>query len=254
MTNKNRYIDYEEFGKTVYNNIKKIWLDPEIERRSKNGIAFTDQIRAVQILIYPEKKTIIRFNDEVEAYVTFYKKKGVAKEKYDPVYEYEVEGIKSARVTEKDDPNCAQILILKIQEYYHIYFDFRYNKQIAFTFISSSKNFYKSAINNYEKNAIQPCVDNLYSSAELAIKSLFLTWPNIKPHKGLSHKIIKNMYEEYAELGNVKKEYKEIFNELYELRPRLRYFQPDYNISKEKIEHYLRIIKEIIEDIERRIT
>jgi len=254
MTNENHYIDYEKFGKTLYNHIKKIWIDPEIERRSKNGKDFTDQIKAVQILIYPEKETIIRFNDEVEAYVTCYKKKGVTKEKGDLVYDYEVEGIKSVKITRIDDPNCAQILILRLQNYYHIYFDFRYNKPIALNFISSSKEFYKSASNNYEKNVIPPFVDNLYSSAELAIKSLFLTWPNIKPHKRLSHKIIKKMYEEYAELGNVKEECKNVFNELYELRPRVRYFQPEYDISKAKMEYYLKIVKELIEDMEKRIT
>ena len=129
--------------------------------------------------------------------------------------------------------NCAHVILLKIGEYYFIHFDFRYDKQYAQNSIDQAKEFFKSAEWSYKNNQVGPFVDNLYSATEFSIKSIFLTWPHITPKTKTTHRRIKNIYEEFGQLGNVEEECLDDFDELSSLRPRVRYYDPNSKFLKQ---------------------
>lgn len=246
--------DNDAFSFNLFNNIRRIWLDSEINRRIEDGrLQKTDVIRAAHIIICHKKKTEIRLNEEVSLKAELYKKEGVSYEKGDPVFEHQITGIKSFHTTDGDYANCAHVILLKIGEHYFIHFDFRYDKQHAQDSIDQAKEFYKSAEWSYNNNQVGPFIDNLYSAAELSIKSIFLTWPHITPRTKTTHKRIKNMYEEFGQLGNVEEECLDTFTELSSLRPRVRYYDPKYKISKADCERLLHTVTRMIEDAENRI-
>jgi len=244
----------DPFSINLFNHIRRIWLDSEIERRIENGLLKkTDLIRAVHIIICPKRKTEIRINEEVKLKANLLKKKGVAFEKGDPVFENQIIGIKDVTLMKDVDPNCANVILLNINEYYYIIFDFRYDLEHAQDVVSLARQFITSAEFALQNDQIGPFIDNLYSAAELSIKSIFLTWPHIEPGKKTTHQVIKKMYEEFGELGNVDKVFLDIFDELSSLRPRIRYFEPNYKLPKEDCERLINTVELIIQDSEKRI-
>lgn len=249
----------EQDGEKVYQTLLKQFLDlfilPEIRRRQETGdLPKPFDLRGAQIIFFADgKKPEIRINSEIRAIASVKLKAGISKNKGDPIYANEIEGLNKIKLTDEEDPDCGHATIIRIGNAWIIAFDFRYNKGLAQKHIDTAKQFYESAEFSFNHKNWSPCLDNLFSAAELAAKAELLMIPDPKFRKKTTHHGIKNRYNKFANLGNVEAKYCEALNKLTGLRARARYLQGDVPISEEEIRTLLENVKKMISDATERI-
>ena len=158
----------EEASKQTFRDVMRIWIDPEIQRRTNNGLlskAFV--LERAQVLLNPDKKSSqVRLNEEVKAEIIA-KFKGKHKEPNEPVFEHEIDEISEIRLTDSDDPNFAHVTMLTFRGRWVFHIDFRYNKLEAQKRYDIAKEFYEIAKVCYDKKYWRPFADTLFSSSEL---------------------------------------------------------------------------------------
>jgi hypothetical protein len=229
----------EQTSKHIFEEIMRVWIYPEIDRRTKNKI-ISDKflLDKAQVLLNPNNATAdIRLNDEVKAEAIGRLKPGIQKKYLEPVYEDELQDeILKIRLTDKDDPNSAHVTMLRFKGKWVIHFDFRYNKAEAKKRYEAAREFYEVAEISYHSKYWRPFVDNLFSSAELFVTSQLLVLSLIKR---MTHNSIQIQYNSFIDIGNYKVEHKQIFNKLRGLRDAGRYFNQqftiDYNDGKDML-------------------
>ncbi len=244
----------EEFGRRLLDQFLELYILPELRRRKEQGrLEDSFVLQMAQIVFYPDdKKPEIRINSEVKALALVKLKSGVSKNKGDPIYSTEIEDMDRFQLTDNDNPDCGHATIVKIDDRWMIAFDFRYNKALAKKHIETAKRFHESAELAFREKNYPPCLDNLFSAAELASKATLLLMPDAKFRKQATHKGIQFRYNKFADLGNVGQKFREALNKLSGLRVRARYYG-DVQISENEIQSLLDIVKEMIGDATDRI-
>jgi HEPN domain-containing protein len=159
-----------------------------------------------------------------------------------------VEGLDKIRLTDEEDPDCGHATLIGIGNTWVIAFDFRYNKGLAQKHIEAAKQFYESAEFAFKRGYRSSCLDNLFSTAELAAKAVLLLIPDPKFRKKTTHGGIQLRYNRLADLGNVERKHREALNKLTGLRARARYLQGNVPISDEEIHALLENVKKMIAD------
>jgi uncharacterized protein (UPF0332 family) len=211
-------------------------------------------LRGAQIIFFADgKKPEIRINSEIRAIASVKLRKGISKNKGDPILANEVEGLDKIRLTDEENPDCGHATLIRIGNTWVIAFDFRYNKGLAQKHINVAKQFYESAEFAFNRKNRSSCLDNLFSAAELASKAVLLLAPDPKFMKKTTHGAIQLRYNKFADLGNVEPKYREALNRLTGLRARARYLQGDVPISDEEIHGLLENVKKMIADASERI-
>lgn len=230
-------------------NLFNLFIYPEIQRRKELGlIDDTFDLIAAQWIQYPDGRTNeIRLNSEVKALCETRYKEGITKKKGDPVFEHEIKDVIWIELTDEDDPNCAHATYIKIAGAWYIHFDFRQNKELARKNLHSAVQFLNVAEFCLEKKHWAPFLDNLFSAAELAVKSTQLMTYGGKFRKKTTHKGIRKKYNAWADLGNALPSQKEAFNKLCAYRPRARYSEPDFSIPELEANDLLKTVREMIE-------
>lgn len=233
MNNESFIKKDESFQNNLFHQILNLYILPEIKIRQENGeLSIPFRIDAAQIVFFPDnRKRIIRLNQEVKAVAEVVYKNGINKKKGEPVSKNELADIKRITLTNEDDPDCAHVFLMNIGEKWIIYFDFRYNKNLASNHIKRASEFIESAEFNFQNKHMGPFIDNLFSASELLAKSILLLAPDPKFRKKSSHYIIKDKFNRFVNLGNLELEYANILNKLVNLRPKGRYLQGTIEIS-----------------------
>jgi len=241
----------ENTSQNTFNQIMKIFILPEIECRQEKGLIPTPfELHSAQIVFFPdERKRIIRLNEEVEAYVTVSFKPGIEKKKGETIFSNEIERIEEIELTEKDDPDCAHVLLIEIKNNWYLLFDFRYNKQLAQKYMIRATEFIENAKFDLTKKYWGAFVDNLFSASELLATSILLIMPNPKMRKKTNHHMIKNGFNRYIQNGNLNTKYSDIFNKLSELRHKGRYVSGKFILSEVEANQYLSKMMELKEEI-----
>jgi uncharacterized protein (UPF0332 family) len=211
-------------------------------------------LRAAQIIFFADgKKPEIRINSEIKAIASVKLKAGISKKKGDPIRANEVEGLNKIKLTDMEDPDCAHATLIRIINTWIIAFDFRYNKGLAQKHIDTAKQFFEATKFSFDRKHWSPCLDNLFSAAELSAKAELLMIPDPKFKKKTSHYGIKSRYNRFANLGNVELKYCKALNKLEGLRSRVRYLQGEVPISEKEIQSLLEDVKQMIADVTDRI-
>ncbi len=244
----------EKFSENLLNQLLDLFVLPELRNRKEAGkLEEPFNLRGAQIIFYSdERKPQIRINSEVKAIAYVKLKSGISKNKGDPIYEHEIEGLDRFQLTNEDDPDCGHATLVKIANRWIIAFDFRYNKALAKKQIDTAKQFYESAEFSYKQKNYASCLDNLFSAAELASKTVLLLMPDPKFRKKTTHGGIQLKYNRFADLGNVEPEFREALNKLSGIRVRARY-HGDVPISEEEIQRLLENVKKMITDATERV-
>lgn len=234
----------EEASKQTFRDIMRIWINPEIERRTNDGRLSKDFVLdRAQVLLNPDKKSIqVRLNEEVKAEIIA-RFIGKHKEPNEPVFEHEIDEISEIRLTDSDDPNFAHVTMLTFRGRLVFHIDFRYNKFEAQKRYDTAKEFYDIAKICYDKKYWRPFADILFSSSELFVVSqlLIVSFIELKT----THRAIDTRYKSFMDIGNAKTEHKETFNKLKGLRDAGRYFNQEFEITPEEGEEMLKGVQEI---------
>jgi len=243
-------LDDPEVANRAFQQVMDLFILPEVERRQEIGdLPKPLVIQKVQLVFFPDdRKTMVRFNDEVDALAKVKLKEGISKEKGDPVYSHEIEGLKEIELTEDDDPDCAHVIIFHIGEKWLLHFDFRYNKDLSSRYIERASEFIKGAEFYYTQNHMAPFADNLYSAIELLAQAILMLFRDRVVTESKSHGPLKNRFNHYVYLGNLKPEYAQAFNSLATQRSKGRYLRGEIRITQEDAATLLEYVKGMRDD------
>jgi len=222
----------EEIKQRVFQQVIDIWINPEIERRRKLGIIKEGIVLSkIQIVFSLERGfNKVRFNEEVKAVAEVRVNNRI--EKGEIVTEDDVDEVKNIKLT-NDDKNCAHITLLKFKDKWIIAFDARYHQKLRVKYIEASKEFYDSAIDNLEKGRLKVFYDNAFSSAELCVISILLSWLKKGIIDNKKHHQRYNVFKNFTDLGNGKPAYSNVLKELDGIRKSARYLASDLYKQKD---------------------
>lgn len=145
MTSDNDGID------NLFNHVMEIWVNPEIERRKKDGkMSASYSIDKIQVIIPPGQIPSVRLNDEVKAIILAKLKPGIKEKKKDGdlIYLNEMDHLIKISLPEDENPDYGHLTMLLLGNSWNIYFDFRTNKRKAYERYEVGKEFLQAAEKN----------------------------------------------------------------------------------------------------------
>lgn len=234
----------EQISQKLFQQTMNIWIQPEIDKRGREKrLPDNFNLKSAQIVFSLDRGwTKVRLNEEVKAVADV--KINVPKNKGEPIYEHEVDDIKSIKLTD-EDPNSAHITLLRFKNKWIIGFDFRYNKKCIKYHIEAAKEFLESAKDNILKNRLRPFFENSFACAELSAKAILLQLPDKTILHGKDHKSRIEKIRNWADLGNVKNEYSTTLSKLNSLRSSARYLSST-QYKKENTSDIIKTLEEMI--------
>lgn len=238
----------DDTGDVLFKQMMDLFVVPAARERQLRGELPTPVVMsAAQIIFFPDgRKPLVRLNDEVQGRVTFRAKRPIAKGEV--IYDRDVGAIEGVELIE-DDEDCGHVTIIRTADQWQIRFDFHYNKRSKAT-LARAKEFHAVAQVALEKGHLGPCVDNLYSAAELSAKALLMA-PHPKLRKVKTHEPIRAKFNEYARIGKVHASQRKAFNSLDDLRRRGRYLQGELALTMPEARALIADIAALIEHVDR---
>lgn len=247
-------IKEDNFAENAFNNIMEIYFNPEIEKRKQEGLLKDDfELLAAQALIFPdERKTIIRFNDEVSANVKI--KEGVDKTVTD--FFPDCDEVESIDINEEEFLDCGHIIIIRFKDCFQLKFDFVYNKKTCKNLLNNAFQFLETSKFAFEKNYMNSYIDNAFSAFELMAKANLLFEANTNINGKTTHKAISTFFNlRYSKsILEDEIELRRIFNKLRIERNNARYLDNEVNFSNQEILISLQKIEKYYSDLMKRIN
>ena len=235
----------DEFVRRLVDQAVTLWINPEIEKRKKEGTLSTNfELRIAQVLFLGYAKMEVKLNEEVKAVMRT--KLNRAVKQGDAIYFSDIEGVESIDVSEFY-PDAGHITILFYKDHIVFSFDARYNKRKISQVLDVAKEFYDSASDNLHKKRLRPFFDDAFSCVELCTTAILLIVPDdlLLSFKGGHPHRYKRLVG-WTELGNSKPEYLSLFEKLKACRPSARYLEGD-KFQKENPEDILITLKEMLD-------
>ncbi len=231
----------EEEIKRVFDQVMNIWVNPEIERRRKEGqIKDGLEIRRAQVVFTPEHPNEVKLNEEIIIKAEVKANREIVKS--DEIKESDINEIKGFIVD--CPPNSGHITLFRFLDKWIIVFDVRYNEDNIKKILKRSKDFYESAKDDLKNGRIIPFFSNCWDSAELSTICHMLSIGNKNKGHGEN---VKNFIE-WSKLGNVNKKHANTLSHLKELR-RLKYSINES--TNENFSELLNIVREMIDEAEK---
>lgn len=232
----------------TFNQLMSIFIDPEIKTRRDRGVVRGDfKLRAFQIIFFPDgKPTLVRLNEEVKAEMIIHPKRGVNKSIGEILTLAEIERIQEFKLIEVDLLDCGHVTALNLFNNWTFSFDFKYNKSTANAHHSIAKEFLEVAEDSLKKGYRVPFIDNLFSSLELAAKSLLIDDFDSELLKSKKHSKIHDKLNSQTNIGNIKEEFRELFNKISDMRQTYRYLHRQVDFSIGDCQIWLKKAKKVI--------
>ncbi len=231
--------------------IFKLWIDPEIERRKDDGrIPPEFVLNQAQVIFDINKPPSVRLNDEVKCVM-----RAVVK---NPVQFGDVIGVnKFHRITNieltEDDKDSGHVTIIILPESIFISANFIYNSSKVETTLNSAEKFLDSARASMVSKLPRPFVENSFASSELTSKAFLIMMPDKKALQAKSHGYISSSINMHRKLGNIDEEFCDNFNWLGQMREKARYSYEQFDIEWERAEKAILVIEEILKTVRARI-
>lgn len=153
-------------------------------RGSSAALAHDFTLRAAQLICSADgEPSKVRLNDEVQTIALVRKKVGVAKEKGDPAYLDEIEGMETIVLPGTEDPNCHATLI-SFGDRWYVVFDFRYKPRgRSGALLARSRQFLAAVTHAHATSAWSVFAYNLFTAAELTAKAELLIMRFFRAHR-----------------------------------------------------------------------
>ena len=123
----------EKGMQTFFDEVHKLWIIPEIERRTKEGrLPEKLGIRCCLIKLPTGQQPIVEFNEEVHWLATVTKQQGIAFAEGDPVYLHQIESVATVERPKVDGKPAAFVYIYVTADGWKVIFDFTPNLPDAY--------------------------------------------------------------------------------------------------------------------------
>jgi hypothetical protein len=117
----------EAGSKIFFENILRLWIEPELSRRAKEGRLYRNNIETCLILMPKNQPTIIQFNEEGGFEGRLKRAPNTSFEKGQAVNVYQVVEVVTLKHPIIDEKRVAFVFIMLISNEWHIFFDFSPN-------------------------------------------------------------------------------------------------------------------------------
>lgn len=193
---------------------------PEIRRRIDEG-NLTEKffLFAAQLIQPYEGGRIVRLNEEVRGNAEV-KSAGA----FEPGESIQLSDFERYTAFDLDvsDLNSGHFTLLWSNVGWQAFFDFRSGRVRCSQFLKNAEEFLVAANSSIERGHQNAAVANLFTAAELVSK-VELTLSHNKAAQAKSHGSIKSAINAWSKLGNVNREFVELFNKLTSARNSARY-------------------------------
>lgn len=242
-----------QLWRNFFQKMMDLYISPEINKRKEESMLNdTFQLVAAQVIFFSDgRKPQVRLNSEARAIADVKLKPGVKKKVGEILRSNEIEGLQNIKLPDDEDPDCAHATFFRIENHWVIAFDFRYNKGLSQKHFEIAKQFLSMAENAYNKKLWAAFVDNLFSASELIVKAVLLSVPDPKFRKKTTHPSISMKFNRFSDLGNVKPEYRKIFNKLAGLRSCARYLKGKLSINQKQANELLSNVRNMMTDFKK---
>ena len=231
-------------GRDIYNDFMELFYNPEINKRKGLGLLNDDfQLLAAQVIFFSDgKPNIVRLNEEVSAKVKL--KKGLDFQSKD--FWPSKEDVISIHLNENQFLNCGHATLILLKDSYQLSFDLQYNKLVCEEHLNAANEFIKTSKYALDNNFLISFIDNSFSAIELLAKAELLLDTNRKVLGKTNHKTIKAEFNIKYNKSNINliSAPREIFNQLTDLRSKVRYLEGKVNVGNSRLnEIYVTIVK-----------
>ena len=241
-------LDSPEFQQRVLSQFMETWVSPEVTKRQIQGELEKPLILTkAQIIFFPDERAPeIRINSEVKAGLKVKVKPEYDFNDGDLVYSHQIEEIQELYLDQEDDPDCGYIILLNLGGTWILKFDFRYNNALSKQHLLAARQFLAAAKFSMEQQNWIAFIDVLFSAVELTAKAQLLSY-FAELRQNHKHDLIHSRYNLFAHTGNVPENYRDIYNQLWQLRIPIRYLRTEFSLSKEEIDELYNVVSEMIE-------
>jgi hypothetical protein len=245
----------QQGAENLFNHVLELWVNPELEKRIKEGL-IDDKFRLhiVQVVTVPDKKPIIRFNDEARGKYVARLKPGVLKKDGEEVYTKDLESIYEVLLP-SEEQDYGHLTMMQMGEgNWSISFDFRMNKTIAQNKYNAGLQFLDTSKLCKEKGSFSVAIDTLFSALELFVTSQLIVTSEQKYAMKQNHHWTRSKYFDFISLGNDKPEFRKLYTDLYNLRDKARYQNKAIDeLTKRKYDECLATVEDIRERVRLRV-
>ena len=215
-----------EFADNLYDNIFRIWANPEIERRKAVGKVLEGyKPWAVQVLMEPTIPNQVRFDEEVNG---VFRAAPTAEipggETLGPLNFHKVaKSIVSFELSGNDSANAGHITLVRHIEGFYIAFDFHYNATRIADHVLAARQFLDGAKLSLGQGLLRVFVADLYHAVELLAKASLFKLGHATLITSKKHEYIRSQYNLHARSGITEPRFAPLLNELVALRNNARY-------------------------------
>jgi uncharacterized protein (UPF0332 family) len=247
--------DDKIFGERVFQQFMDLFITPEVRKRQEAGsLPAPVTLDAAQIIFFPDgRPPKVHINREVSAIGKVKLKKGVKKDKGDPIFLSDIDGIEDIQPHGEEFADCGHATLMKFGSEWTIAFNFVYNKALSRRHVDTAQQFLEAADFAYEKKLWSALVDNLFSASELCARSLLLGMPDEKYRSKGTHSTTHNRFNRFGSIGNVDPDHLSAFNRLSQLRSRARYVKSKLELDEAFAKQLLQAVKGLYEQARSRV-
>jgi hypothetical protein len=224
----------QEASKNFFEHTSKLWFNPEIERLKQIGSVAEDyQPMAMEVILSPTGRGHSVLFD-----------RDVIKKEY-------LQANRNYR-------DCGYLIFERnnINGNWEGFFDFKYNKGKAKDFFKSALEFLESAKDACRKGWTGPCIDNLFSAAELLVESmLFVMTPNQKYVADPTHRWTLSELGKVGKLLNIDNtRYTKLLGNLSRLRDEARYLKRPLSIVGTEVQQHISTVDGLVQEVQAEIS
>lgn len=198
----------------------KLYIEPEVKRRQLNQ-SLPDPFTVVkaQVLFFERRSPQVRLNDEVR--ISLLVRAPRAIQKGESILLSEIKQIEASEL-DLADADAGHFTAVAFSDQWLMSFDFRLNKLTAANLAERAEEFCAIAEHALSTQHFGPAIDNLFSACELAAKARLITSAVVRSD-AKTHGTIRSGINLWGKLGNVDREFVEMFNKLSKDREAARY-------------------------------
>jgi uncharacterized protein (UPF0332 family) len=201
----------------------RLYVEPEVKRRQ-----FQQAVVKAQVLFFEDRSPEVRLNDEVK--ISLMVRAPRALEKGEVISLSEIQQIEASEL-DIADADAGHFTTVAVGDKWFMFFDFRRNKLTAAKLVERAEQFCGSSEHALSQQHFGPAIDNLFSACELAAKARLITSAMVKSD-AKKHSTIRSGINLWGKLGNVDREFVDMFNKLSRDREAARYTAGEDDLSE----------------------
>jgi hypothetical protein len=223
--------DSSEVGRTLFDDVIRRFIEPEIQRRTESGTWGEDLgLFMFQLLLPDDREPEIRLNEEIGGTLTATAARPLMAG--EPVAPRDMSGI-SAYTPRPEDADVPHVTAIAHAGGWSLTFEFAGGHPRRGEFLQLGRDYLQTARDALAASRLGPYIDTAFSAAELFAKAELLSCrPTVElALNSKTHGAVSGPYHQWANLGNTDVRFARMLSRLLTLRGAGRYLRAPLSLS-----------------------